>query len=133
MSAALVVNNLVWMAIEPCASIIAACLPTLGPLFKGKRSLGSIIRSIRSALSVRSQSSSSDLSGSPRDLREESFDSETPTVRNDGVHDGNQGKFSAEVVAQRRTGAELEASPSPSGGIHVVRETRLSTQEPIQV
>ena len=38
-------------------SIIAACLPTLAPLFRGGRDPASIVRSVRSILSLRSMSS----------------------------------------------------------------------------
>ncbi|KAL8915975.1 MAG: hypothetical protein Q9172_006534 [Xanthocarpia lactea] len=40
-----------------CASIIAACLPTLAPLFRGNWQLDTIVRSARSMLSLRSKSS----------------------------------------------------------------------------
>lgn len=39
------VNNVIWSLIEPCISILAACLPTFGPLVKLKFSLRSSLRS----------------------------------------------------------------------------------------
>ena len=42
-----------WPLVESCLGIVAACLPTLRPLFQGM-SPESVIRSIRSALSLQS-------------------------------------------------------------------------------
>jgi hypothetical protein len=44
-----------WGHVEACASIIASCLPTLGPLFAA-RSPQSIVNSVRSIFSIRSGS-----------------------------------------------------------------------------
>ncbi|KAF2198219.1 hypothetical protein GQ43DRAFT_494122 [Delitschia confertaspora ATCC 74209] len=43
-------RGFIWAHIEPNCSIIAACLPTYGPLFHNGRSAHSLIRSLRSAL-----------------------------------------------------------------------------------
>lgn len=40
------------MVIEPNTSILAACLPTYGPLTAGGRAPGSIVRSVRSIFSL---------------------------------------------------------------------------------
>lgn len=45
------------MILEPNCSIIAACLPCYGPLFVGGRAPESLIRSVRSVFSLRSQGS----------------------------------------------------------------------------
>lgn len=45
--------------IEPCASIVAACLPTLGPILNGWRLPESVVQSVRSALSIHSGGSAS--------------------------------------------------------------------------
>ncbi|KAI0099780.1 hypothetical protein GGR51DRAFT_391100 [Nemania sp. FL0031] len=47
----------VFVIVEPHASIIAACLPCFGPLLKGMRGPESLIRSVRSALSLGSRGS----------------------------------------------------------------------------
>ncbi|ESZ92449.1 hypothetical protein SBOR_7166 [Sclerotinia borealis F-4128] len=47
-----------WAHIEAYASTITACLPTLAPLLRGGRNLGSMIGSVRSIFSIRSKSSS---------------------------------------------------------------------------
>jgi len=45
-----VVNILIWSTIEPCVSIIAACLPTYGPLFRHGGTFKSLVSSIRSLM-----------------------------------------------------------------------------------
>ena len=52
------VNNVIWSEIEPCASIIAACLPTFGPLIKSGVSLQSLAKSFHSQVFKHSTSSS---------------------------------------------------------------------------
>ena len=52
------VNNVIWSEIEPCASIVAACLPTLGPLIKNGISLQSLAKSFHSQVFKHSTSSS---------------------------------------------------------------------------
>lgn len=49
-------SNALWAHIEACASIVAACLPTYGPLFGGVRSLESLVGSFRSLFSIGSRS-----------------------------------------------------------------------------
>ncbi|MCJ1245732.1 hypothetical protein MMC30_002936 [Trapelia coarctata] len=56
---AVVTQVYLWDRIEPCASIIAACLPTYGPLVRGNRLLESWIKSAASFFSMRSSSRSS--------------------------------------------------------------------------
>lgn len=49
----------IWSVIEPCTSIIAACLPTLAPLLKDDRGLMSLLRSVMSMFSTSRTHSSS--------------------------------------------------------------------------
>ncbi|KAF1973848.1 hypothetical protein BU23DRAFT_125497 [Bimuria novae-zelandiae CBS 107.79] len=51
-------NNDLWAHVEVFASIITACFPTLGPLFRSHRGLESLIGSIRSLFSIHSRSRS---------------------------------------------------------------------------
>ncbi|KAH6640282.1 hypothetical protein F5144DRAFT_559867 [Chaetomium tenue] len=44
----------IFMVLEPNCSILAACLPTYGPLLSGGRAPESIVRSVRSVFSLRS-------------------------------------------------------------------------------
>ncbi|CAG8952290.1 hypothetical protein HYFRA_00001033 [Hymenoscyphus fraxineus] len=53
-----IANITIWSTIEPACSVIAACLPTFGPLSQKGRSPESLVASIRSALSLRSSSNS---------------------------------------------------------------------------
>ncbi|KAF2439686.1 hypothetical protein P171DRAFT_524784 [Karstenula rhodostoma CBS 690.94] len=48
-----VANVLIWSRVEPCMSVIAACLPTLRPVISS-RTAESIVASVRSAISLRS-------------------------------------------------------------------------------
>ncbi|KAI9743193.1 MAG: hypothetical protein M1818_003036, partial [Claussenomyces sp. TS43310] len=59
-------NCLLWSRIEPCCSVIAACLPTLWPLVQG-RSPESLVNSVQSVFSIRSADS---LAGSRRKPQE---------------------------------------------------------------
>jgi len=52
-----VTDDTIWSFLESCMSIIAACLPTLAPLFRNIRDVASLIASVRSALSLQSLSS----------------------------------------------------------------------------
>ncbi|MCJ1358731.1 MAG: hypothetical protein MMC33_008731, partial [Icmadophila ericetorum] len=44
-------NMLIWSFIEPSASVVCACLPTMGPLFRGGRSAASLVDGIKSVFS----------------------------------------------------------------------------------
>ncbi|PWY85003.1 hypothetical protein BO70DRAFT_232183 [Aspergillus heteromorphus CBS 117.55] len=50
-------NQAVFMVLEPNCSIIAACLPCYGNLFRDDRCLGSMVRNVWSIFSTRSQNS----------------------------------------------------------------------------
>ncbi|KAF1940881.1 hypothetical protein EJ02DRAFT_405740 [Clathrospora elynae] len=54
-------RNCVFMILEANCSIIAACLPCYGPLFRGGRSQGSLVASVRSMFSLRSRRSDGSL------------------------------------------------------------------------
>ena len=57
-AAAVVVNIFIWSRIEPCCSVVAACLPTLGPFFQNGHSPASLVENIRSIFSSRGSTSS---------------------------------------------------------------------------
>jgi len=59
----LVTKVYTWDRIEPCASIICACLPTFGPLVRSSRVLESLIQSAASFLSLRSSPKNTEQSG----------------------------------------------------------------------
>ena len=52
------VSQAIWAEVEPCCSIVAACLPSLGPLAKEGHFLHSMIMSLRSLASKSSKTSS---------------------------------------------------------------------------
>ena len=56
--ATITVDSSLWSKLEPSASIIAACLPTYGPLVR-KHSLGSMVKSFADFFSIRSGSRTS--------------------------------------------------------------------------
>ncbi|KAI4157563.1 MAG: hypothetical protein LQ342_008185 [Letrouitia transgressa] len=56
--ATITVNSSLWSKLEPSASIIAACLPTYGPLVKN-RTIGSMVKSAAGFFSLRSGSRTS--------------------------------------------------------------------------
>ena len=60
--AAAVAKVLLWSRIEPCCSVIAACLPTLGPLFRDARSPESVIRDLRAYFSTNRSTRTGNLS-----------------------------------------------------------------------
>jgi len=55
---AVIANLTIWSTIEPACSVIAACLPTLGPLGQKGRNPESLVASVRSVLSLRSYNTS---------------------------------------------------------------------------
>ena len=86
------------MTVEPCASIIAACLPTLGPLFKSGQNPGSLIQSIRSVLFNRFWSLTSSSSRSRKDYQETVSDIEND-IHGNGVRGIQYGQYSTHVDA----------------------------------
>lgn len=52
-------NLVIWSEIEPCLSIIAACIPTFGPLLRNGFPLNSFASSVRSWFKRSSSSSAS--------------------------------------------------------------------------
>lgn len=82
--------NELWAHIEVCASIFTACLPTLGPLFKGGYSLRTILNSLRSTFSLRS-GAASDASYS-KGRASSGHSSADPSIKEfTGVHDAERG------------------------------------------
>ena len=104
---------------------MAACLPTYGPLFHDGRSPGSIIRSIRSILSIRSQSSKSSSSGSHKHSHEYTPDSELGKPE-PGIRAINYGHYSTHVESEQQNGWDSE-SQRKILGILVLRETDVSS------
>ncbi|MCJ1246110.1 hypothetical protein MMC30_003315 [Trapelia coarctata] len=117
---------LIWSAIEPCTSIICACLPTLGPLFKGGRTPESLVNSLRSYFSNRSRSSV----GGSKD-RKNSDDTNSASDKNLSAEKrswmAKDSTVNSTAVAAVRTDlkAQRELSPLPQG-INVKTKTTFA-------
>ncbi|KAL9640529.1 MAG: hypothetical protein Q9204_000676 [Flavoplaca sp. TL-2023a] len=115
--ATITTSSSLWSKLEPSASIIAACLPTYGPLFRN-RTLGSIFKSAASFFSIRSKSrsSASDRSKSQKseeynglhhrwyELHQRNYDHETKVEAGLGQ---NHGEADANYI---RTTSEFEVA-----------------------
>lgn len=93
-------NIIIWSAIEPCFGIICACLPTLGPIFRG-RSPESLIGRLSGLFN--GGSSSSKVGGSPSDgFSKRSLGSRNGSSRavtaNEDAEKGNVGEDGRIVV-----------------------------------
>ena len=64
-------NLSIWSVIEPCISIIAACLPTLGPLIRDGTSLQSLIRSLHLRSAKRNRSTLIESNRSKRQVQDD--------------------------------------------------------------
>lgn len=73
-----------WDRIEPCASIIAACLPTYGPLFRGNTFIKTLILSATSFFSLKRSTQSSDSKQKGSDI---SSTEDTEPLDSDKVRD----------------------------------------------
>ncbi|KAL5117423.1 hypothetical protein ACEQ8H_004739 [Pleosporales sp. CAS-2024a] len=65
------VNNVIWAEIESCCSIIAACLPTYGPLMRSMACptfISSTLRSLLNSVRRRRSNSGSDMSSSNKNV-----------------------------------------------------------------
>ena len=87
-------KNSIWSVVEPNMSVVAACLPTFGPLYQHARSPGSMIKSLRSLLSPSSISSKTTGKGDTTlngSTELESRDSRSAWLRlqSDGAHKNN--------------------------------------------
>lgn len=120
-----------WKIIEPNASIIAACLPTYGTYIKGSRPLESVIRSVRSVISLKSLRNNTrgskdsgarnqDKSSQGLQLSNDSLEMESQFSKKPGqnhmdtlIASGSQGKLSHDT----------EAGLLPEGNEHGIKIT----------
>lgn len=108
------------MVLEPNCSILAACLPTYGPLVSGGRAPESIVRSVRSVFSLRSARSNNASAASLPRSRNKSAGESQVELHDLEVENTYSGKVSREVVppvpsvpAQAGVG---KAVGNPAGG-----------------
>ncbi|MCJ1391625.1 hypothetical protein MMC18_004490 [Xylographa bjoerkii] len=106
------VDDTIWSFIEPCMSIVAACLPTLAPVFKGGRDLGSIVRSVRSVFSLRT------------------IDSQKDQIRSKGSKE-SKGSNTQETREAKRAWQKLNTGTSPSNHIAGGSEVELDEIRPL--
>ena len=99
-----VADDNIWSFIEPQMSIVAACLPTLAPLFQGGRDPASIIRSVRSIFSLRSASSKTRGQGS--DVSKVSVDRENKETSRPWLKLDSDTKYSNNITHEQ--GIELD-------------------------
>lgn len=92
----------IWSIIEPCNSLIAACLPACAPLLREKhRGLPTVIRSMFSMVSLRS---GSNRSGGSRRLAGESA---TDLTRGPGTTTAKANKAGARELEERSEQYEM--------------------------
>ncbi len=110
-------------------SIVAACLPTLAPLFRGGRDPAFIIQSVLSVFSLRSVSSKT--SGNGSDSSKNGIEQENRDARNAWVQLNSDTTRSNFITYER--GVELDSiqnAQRPSNGI-VVQEVLRSDVETV--
>ena len=110
------------MIIEPNTSIIAACLPCYGPLFANGRSPQSLVRSVRSIFSLRSNNSSSDRSQpksntAPRNGVSIDSQIELKQASSDWYTAHNENHVMSDVEG----GGEVESESYQNNGINVTK------------
>ncbi|KXX79073.1 hypothetical protein MMYC01_203048 [Madurella mycetomatis] len=94
----------IFMVLEPNCSILAACLPTYGPLVSGGRAPESIVRSVRSVFSIRSTRSNNVSAASlPRSHNKSAGESQVE------LHDVEHEAWS------RKASREARVPPLPKG------------------
>lgn len=103
---------------------ICACLPTLGPLFRGKHSLGSLIGSIRSYLGIGSQGRHSESNVNQSHRFE--ISKSPPNTSNQSYRQMPDDAILLTSIHGRQL-EDVESRGSVEEGIHV--QTKISTIE----
>jgi len=105
---------MIWSEVEACWSIVCACLPTLGPLFRNGRAPESIINSVRCAFSKRSSES---LNGSKSkkssDSRSSHFQPQYPSSINTEITGGHsEARLPKDITVQTTVSSSEEMRES---------------------
>ncbi|CAG8949307.1 hypothetical protein HYFRA_00004933 [Hymenoscyphus fraxineus] len=79
------VQYIIWSQIEASWSIVCACLPTLRPLFKGSRSVESIVNSCKSIFRIPSNESLHEKKRKESSTTDRSLPKSTNSGKNEGV------------------------------------------------
>jgi hypothetical protein len=98
----------IFMVLEPNCSILAACLPTYGPLVSGGRAPESLVRSVRSVFSLRSARSNNSAGSLPRSRNKSAGESQVE------LQDVDTEAWSRK--ASRETPSPLPPVPKVPGG-----------------
>lgn len=104
-------KEIMFVIIEPNCSIIAACLPCYGPLLRGGRALESVLKSVRSMLSLKSLRSTTRVS-SPSTSQANA----APLAKTDSQLELNYYKH---VWPQTHHSTEVGISSTPSGSFSI--------------
>ena len=117
-------NGFIWAHIEPSCSVIAACLPTYGPFFINSRySLGGLLSSLRSFMSLGSRSPSSREEGLISDPKSSGQDLELSNGRNAWVKlDAGGNNVEIRGVSRNTSESDLEEHSAMPPRIQVRRE-----------
>ena len=111
------VKSALWSNIEPSASIIAACLPTYGPLVH-KRTLGSIMKTAANFFSILSGSRNSTTGPSGH------YNSENGNGVNHSWHELRPDKYSHKTKIEASSNQSLQKQEA--SGIHTTSEFTLT-------
>ncbi|KAI0868721.1 hypothetical protein GGS24DRAFT_481477 [Hypoxylon argillaceum] len=111
--------------LEPHISITAACLPCYGPLLEGGRSPESLVRSVRSIISLASRGSSSSNSKQRTAVCLDSNNDSQHEINLEGVN--SKWSQQSQTNVQVSSGDEIELRDLENGinvtrGVEVVRE-----------
>ncbi|KAI1145081.1 hypothetical protein F4825DRAFT_457867 [Nemania diffusa] len=115
----------VFLMLEPHISITAACLPCYGPLLEGGRSPESLVRSVRSIISLASRGSSSSNSKQRTAVRLDSNNDSQHEINLEGVN--SKWSQQSQTNVQVSSGDKIELRDLENGinvtrGVEVVRE-----------
>ncbi|KAF3058031.1 hypothetical protein GL218_05716 [Daldinia childiae] len=111
---------LYWSMIEAGLSLIAACLPTTQHLFRG-RSIGSVVASVRSAISLPSFTGTGG-SGGSRGSRSNKSNAPAPGAQGQTAIDSLQKLSESESLAGRSSGASREPGVNKTVTIEMTRQ-----------
>lgn len=111
----------IFKIIEPNLSIIAACLPCYGPLFKGGRAAESLIRSVRSIVSLASGGSNNTSPAFPLPKREAERTANESEIELRDLGWRGQGQQDAQCVGGRDSQDVEGRSLEQDGRIQITR------------
>lgn len=113
-----------WDRITPCASVIAACLPTYGPLLRGRNILESLVRSAINWLSIGTSKPSRTSNRVGQSGESTEADSQKHLPRWERLHD-DKGSGSAYIVSENIPLEEQSRMQQQNNGVHVVSTVDL--------